>query len=132
MTPPFRASHIWNGPTALLHALFSPTKKFTANFSETWSFNVDVPILTKPSSLYRDARSVPSREGIFPTKMSYQKNEKDFGEAPVSLRKLILIIHTRRASGKLTKAPSLENPQDPHHPDLAQGCLSREGLPRAH
>lgn len=57
--------------------------------------------------------------------MSFQKPEKDFGEGPVRHN------HSQLHAWKLELTSMVENPQDPHHPHLAQGRLAREGLPGA-
>jgi hypothetical protein len=64
--------------------------------------------------------------------MSFQKPEKDLGEGPVRCRTRYLLATKEVLRSQLIMIQNIENPQDPHHPDLAQGRLSREGVPGTH
>ena len=147
-------------PSHFPHQIFtSPSRNFFPPHHQTTKLLLSPPppqpaFITLPK---RASRS--SREGIekYPkVKMSYQKGEKDFGEAPVRFFPLIaresasLYFRLRRGPSiaplgshafpapilrmKLLTDPfraNLEVPQDPHHPLLAEGQVAREGLDRA-
>jgi len=60
--------------------------------------------------------------------MSYNKPEKDFGEAPVRFLNPAKYKFNLRPLSNHAVLPA-EDSQDPHHPHLPQGPGPREGLP---
>ena len=64
--------------------------------------------------------------------MSYQKPEKDFGEGPVRFFPSLDCGLHEAYIAHVVFFFTTENPQDPHHPDIAQNPEPRKGLPGAH